>query len=71
MATKAREIGLNHLNQVCSLSEAMRAWKKGRSTLIYAIDTGHVTARRIGRDWIITVPSLISWYGLPHNPIRR
>jgi hypothetical protein len=38
---------------------------------MYAIDRGYVTAVRIGRDWLITVPSLKAHYGAPVRPIRR
>lgn len=65
------EIGLNHINNVVTLSEAARAWCRGRSTLRYAIDRGYVTARRIGHDWLITVPSLIAHYGRPPRDISR
>lgn len=65
------EIGLNHINNVVTLSEAAHAWCRGRSTLRYAIDRGYVTARRIGRDWLIAIPSLNAHYGAPTREIRR
>lgn len=65
------EIGLEHLYQVCTLTEACRAWKKGRTTLLWAIDTGGLTARRIGRDWLISVPSLERRWGRPIRPLER
>jgi hypothetical protein len=64
-------VGQEHLNQVCTLTEASFAWCRGRSTLQYAINRGYLTAARIGRDWLITVPSLCAYYGAPVRPIRR
>lgn len=65
------EIGVEHLNMVCTITEACRTWNRGRSTIHYAIDRGYVTARRIGHDWLITVPSLIAHYGRPVSQIKR
>lgn len=64
-----REVGSEHLKNVVTLGEARRAWGKSRSALIYAIDRGHLTARKAGRDWLITVPSLIIRYGNPIQPL--
>lgn len=71
MARKQREIGIEHLRQVCTLSEAARAWCKGRTPLKNAINRGLITAERIGRDWLIAIPSLEARYGKAINEIRR
>jgi hypothetical protein len=65
------QIDAETLNQVCTLSEASKAWLRGRSTILYSIDRGYLTAAKIGRDWLITVGSLKALYGTPIFHIRR
>jgi len=65
------QIGLEHLNQVVTLTEAAYAWCRGRTPLRHAINRGYLTAALIGRDWLITVPSLKALYGEPIRKISR
>lgn len=65
------EIGLEHLENVVTLSQARKAWQKSRSALICAINTGKITARLIGRDWLIALPSIKRYYGEPKRPLDR
>ena len=65
------QIGLEHLNQVCTVAQAAHSWCRAPETIKYAIDRGYVTAARIGRDWLIAIPSLKFHYGKPTRNIPR
>lgn len=59
------EIGAELLSQVVTVREACQMWNYSRSSVLYAINRGYVTARRIGRDWIIVADSLRAHWGAP------
>lgn len=65
------QIGAELLEQVVTVPEACKLWNYSRFGVLYAIDRGYVTARRIGRDWIITVESLRAHWGEPTGQIMR
>jgi hypothetical protein len=65
------EIGLEHLESIVTVTEACILWQRGRTSIKFAIDRGYLTARRVGRDWLISVPSLIAHYGETTRKIRR
>lgn len=53
------------LYDVVSQSEAQRMWGKSQKTLDFARWRGMVKARKSGKQWLITVASLVALYGLP------
>lgn len=57
----------NDLSAVVTIAEAMTLYHRGRSTIRYAIDSGRVAARRVGRDWLISSRSLQTLWGSPKN----
>lgn len=50
---------------VVTIPEACALWDKPRNTLLYAIDAGNITARKSGKCWLISVPSLVKRWGWP------
>lgn len=59
-----------HLNLVTTLAEACRMYGKDRKTVLYAIDTGNLAARKEGGIWLISTASLMSYWGRPTYPRR-
>jgi len=53
------------LENVVTLAEASRRWGKTRQSISYAIDLGNVAGIKCGRNTLVSVPSLIHWYGTP------
>lgn len=58
-------------DEIVTVAVACKRWNVGRSTLLYSIDTGRVTGRKIGRDWLVTVASMEKRYGKRKPVIRR
>lgn len=56
------------LYRVTTVPEACKLWKKPRNTLLYAIDAGNLTARKSGKNWLVSVESLIHLWG---HPVRE
>ena len=65
------QIGAEHLEQICTVTQAAFAWCRAPETIKYAIDRGYITAARIGRDWLIAIPSLKSHYGKPTRKLHH
>jgi len=55
---------------VCSIGYVCKRWNYARSSVLYAIDRGHIRAAKIGRDWIVSIPSLLSHWGDPDSRTR-
>lgn len=64
------QTGHEYLAQVVTFSEACEFWCLHRSTLRYAIDAALVCARKSGRVWLISTPSLTAQYGNPQKEFR-
>lgn len=57
------------LKAVCSVAQAARAWCKSSKTIKYHIQSDHIAARLVGRDYIISVSSAIAYFGFPVSPL--
>lgn len=55
------------LYTVVSQSEAQMMWGKSQKTLDMARWRGRVQCRKSGKQWLITVASLVALYGAPKN----
>lgn len=53
------------LEQVTTLAGASRLIKVDRKSISYAIDAGHIAARRDGRNVLVSIPSLLTYYHFP------
>lgn len=58
------------LYTVVSQAEAQRMWRKSQKALDWARWRGQVKARKSGRNWLITVASLVALYGQPFEPME-
>jgi hypothetical protein len=65
MPNKAKQNHYQCLAQVVTMSEAARMYYRDRQTVRYAIDAGNLAARQCGRNWLVSVPSLIALWGNP------
>jgi sugar phosphate isomerase/epimerase len=65
MKRKARKEHFDYLENVTTLAGASRLVKVDRHTISYAIDAGHIAARREGRNVLIYVPSLLVYFHFP------
>ena len=56
------------LAKVTTISELQSMYGiKYRSTIVYAIDYGHIVAVQSGSIWLISLDSAIEYYGKPKN----
>jgi hypothetical protein len=55
-----------HLNYVTTASEAARMYNRDIKTVLYAIDTGNIAALKVGGTWLVSVASLMDFWGSPH-----
>lgn len=69
MPNKAKTQHYSCLKDVVTLSEAARLYYRDKKTVRYAIDAENLAARQCGRNWLVSVPSLIALWGNP--PSRR
>lgn len=53
------------LFQVMTIPEICEIWKKDRKVVLYNVDTGRFTARKSGMTWLVSVQSVIKWWGYP------
>lgn len=57
--------GEQALCEVVTIAEAARLWHYHHTTFRYAVDSGNVAARKSGNIWLISVSSIIAYYGRP------
>lgn len=55
------------LYSVVSQSEAQMMWAKSQKTIDMARWRGRLQCRKSGKQWLITVASLVALYGQPKN----
>jgi hypothetical protein len=65
MPHNARREHYAPLKQVATLSTVARVWKRDKKTVRYAIDAANIAAIQDGRIWIVSVPSVMAWWGAP------
>lgn len=62
--------GPSPLDEVCTIADVCKRWFYSRSSVLYAIDRGYIDARRIGRDWVVSIPSVEAHWGRPNRRTR-
>lgn len=50
---------------VLSTSEVCNGWHVHYKTVIAAIHAGNITARKAGKQWMISYRSCVAWWGKP------
>jgi hypothetical protein len=65
MPHHARREHFAPLDQVSTLASVARRWKRDKKTVAYAIDAGNIAACRDGRIWLVSIPSVVAWWGNP------
>lgn len=55
----------NPLNQVITLSEASKMWKKDRKAIIYQYWYGYLQMRKSAGVWLVSLHSMYLVYGEP------
>lgn len=59
-------VGEGDLDKVVTIKEAARLYNRSPHTIRYHVYSRNVAARRIGRDYLISVASL-DWYFADHD----
>lgn len=68
MPNAAKPAHYEPLEYVVTAASAARLYGVYRSTITYAIDAGNVAAVKCGGVWLVSVPSLVAWFGpIPEN----
>lgn len=62
---KPTQAGSSALLLVLTVPEACEMFCKPRNTILYAIDAGNLCARKSGATWLVSLQSLIEWFGWP------
>lgn len=65
MPHHARPSHYDPLKQVSTLASVARRWKRDKKTVICAIDSGNIAAQKDGRIWLVSIPSVLAWWGNP------
>lgn len=65
--TRLTEADYAPLLAVVTMAEAARMWSRDPKTVRYAIDAGNIAAVRLGRIWLVSVPSASRAWGPPVN----
>jgi hypothetical protein len=65
MPHKAKPQHYTCLKYVTTLAGAARLYKRDKKTVRYAIDAGNIAAVQDGRNWLVSIPSLIAYWGNP------
>lgn len=69
-----KPVDLRHypeLSQVVTLAEAARMVYRDPKSIRYAIDAGHIAAKRCGYIWLVSVPSLFNHFPPPKPRCTR
>lgn len=53
------------LTQVSTMAAVARRWKVDKKTVRYAIDSGNIAAVQEGRVWLVSIPSVMAFWGTP------
>lgn len=56
---------IHEIEHVYTMDEVAAGWHKHYKTVKLAIDTGRLTARKAGRQWLISRRSVIRLWGNP------
>ncbi len=63
MPHHARREHFAPLKDVSTLASVAHRWKRDKKTVSYAIDAGNIAACRDGRIWLVSIPSVLAWWG--------
>ena len=53
------------LDEVTTMAQVCRDYRKKAPSVRYAIDAGNIAAKQVGGGWIISVASVKRWWGDP------
>lgn len=56
------------LANVATVGTVARLWQRSYTGVLYAIDADNLAARKCGKTWLISVPSVVAYWGLPTHP---
>ena len=62
---------IDDVNRVASLREVARAWHLWPKTIMLAINQNRVIARKLGKEWILSIASVRSEWGDPIERLER
>lgn len=65
MPHHARRAHYAPLEQVSTVASVARRWKKDKKSVVCAIDSANIAARKDGRIWLVYIPSVVAWWGNP------
>ncbi|MEO0566071.1 MAG: hypothetical protein AAF125_28445 [Chloroflexota bacterium] len=65
MPNAAKPEHYTYLRHVTTVAGAARLYYVDRKTILYNIDAGNLAAFKEGGTWLVSIPSLIEWYGYP------
>ncbi len=59
------------LDQVATVGTVSAVWRRSYNGVIYAIDAGNIAAVKCGKTWLVSLPSVTAYWGLPPCPIEH
>jgi hypothetical protein len=59
------------LATVATVTTVAKVWHRSRTGIHYAIDTENIAAVKCGKTWLISLPSVVAYWGLPPAPIGQ
>ena len=65
MPHKAKRQHFRCLKYVVTAAEAARMYEVNIRTVMYAIHANNLAAHKLGSVWLVSVPSLIAYWGDP------
>lgn len=70
MPHHARAVHYNYLKAVATKAEVARLWRVDKKTVDYAIDASNIAALQCGRIWLVSLPSVVEFWGQPRASKR-
>lgn len=56
------------LANVATVGTVALLWHRSYTGVLYAIDADNIAARKCGKTWLVSVPSVVAYWGLPNHP---
>ncbi len=56
------------LELVATVTTVAELWRRSYTGVIYAIDAENIAARKCGKTWLVSLPSVVAYWGLPPCP---
>lgn len=60
---------ISHMNLVITVAEAAAWYGVDRKTIMYAIDANNIIARKSAGTWLVSVASLMEFWGRPTKTV--